>query len=151
MNKYLWAAVITILVAACARGGGETEDAFMKNWKEVAAAIKAQPGVTSAEARFGASDVIFVDVEVSHEAIVAAGVTTLDTGITPAMLGEATHPVQFRITVPALEGRYWWGEYDADAGRWTGIATHARPPHPDLEPHLNEATGTYVVALPAEG
>ena len=141
---------MTGLVAACARGG-EGEDAFMKVWEEVAVAIAARPGVTSAEARLGASDVIFVDVEVGHEAIVAGGVTALDTGITPAMLADAPHPVQFRITVPALDGRYWWGEYDADAGRWTGMATHAKQPHADLEPRLDEAAGTFVVALPAEG
>jgi hypothetical protein len=151
MKKYLILITITVLVAACARGGGEREDAVMKEWEDVAAAIAGRPGVTSAEARLGASDVIFVDVEVGREAIVAAGVTELDTGITPAMLAAAPHPVQFRITVPDLDGRYWWGEYDADLGRWTGMATHAKQPHPDLEPRLDEVTGTFVVALPAEG
>ena len=67
------------------------------------------------------------------------------------MLAEAPHPVQFRITIPDLDGRYWWGEYDAELGRWTGIATHAKQPHQDLEPYVDEAAGTFVVALPAEG
>jgi hypothetical protein len=150
MSKYLILIATTVLVAACARGG-EGEDAVMKEWEEVAAAIAARPGVTSAEARLGASDVIFVDVEVGREAIVAGGVTDLDTGITPAALAAAPHPVQLRVTVPELDGRYWWGEYDAELGRWTGMATHAKQPHADLEPRLDEATGTFVVALPAEG
>jgi hypothetical protein len=123
----------------------------MESWEDIAAALEARPEVTLAEARLGASGVIFVDVEIDHEAVAAGGISALDTGITAAALAAAPYPVQLRITVPALEGRYWWGEYDAQAGKWVGMATHARPPHPDLEPRLDEVTGTFVVALPAEG
>jgi hypothetical protein len=149
VKKNLLAATVFILLAAAA-WAGEAEDSLMGRWEDVAAAIAARPAVTSAEARLGASGVIFVDVEVGHGAIVAGGVTYLDTGITPAMLAAAPHPVQLRVTIPDLDGRYWWGEYDADLARWTGMATHAKAPQPDLEPYLDEATGTFVVALPAE-
>jgi hypothetical protein len=153
MEKYLLALAMPLALASCAggRGGEEAGEDVMKSWEEVAAAMAERPGVASAEARLGASDVIFVDVEIDHRAAGAAGVAELDTGITPAMLAAAPHPVQFRVTVPALEGRYWWGEYDKDTGSWVGMATHAKAPHADLEPRLEEATGTFVVALPAEG
>ncbi len=153
MEKYLLALALPLALASCAgsRGGEEAGEDVMKDWEEVAAAMAVRPAVASAEARLGASDVIFVDVEIDHGAAVAGGITELDTGITAAMLAAAPHPVQFRVTVPALEGRYWWGEYDKDTGGWVGMATHAREPHADLAPRLEEATGTFVVALPVEG
>jgi hypothetical protein len=152
MRAHASFATLALLAAAFAPApGGEAEEAFMKPWEEVAAALAARPEVSSAEARLGASGVIFLDVEIDHEAAVAGGVSTLDTGVTPAMLAAAPGPVQLRVTVPALGGRYWWGEYDADAGSWVGMATHAQAPHADLEPRLDETSGRFVVALPSEG
>ena len=150
MRNYLCVIALAALACAPGRAAGE-EEAAMKPWEEIAEAMASEVAVSKAEARLGASGVIFVDVEIDHQAVAAGGISTLDTGITAAALAAATHPVQLRITVPALEGRYWWGEYDAKTGKWVGMATHARPPHPDLEPRLDEATGTFVVALPAEG
>ncbi len=121
----------------------------MKPWEVMV--LAAWPGVSSAEAWLGASGVILSDVDINHEPVVAGGVSTHDTGLTPAMLAAAPRPVQFRVTVPALAGRYRCYEYDADAGSWVGMATRALAPHADLEPRLDEASGTFVVALPAEG
>lgn len=153
MEKYLLALALPLALASCAggRGGEEAGEDVMKSWEEMAEALASDAAVSNAEARLGASDVIFVEVEIDHNAAVAGGRPELATGITPAMLAEAPHPVQFRVTIPALEGRYWWGEYDKDTGKWVGIATHAKAPHPDLEPYFNEAAGTYVVTLPVEG
>jgi hypothetical protein len=152
MRAYALFATLALLAAPfVAAPVGEAEEAFMKPWEDAAAALAARPGVSSAEARLGASGIIFLEVEIDHEAVVAGEVSTLDTGLTPAMLAAAPAPFQFRVTVPALGGRYWWGEYDAGTGTWVGMATHAQIPHADLEPRLDEASGTFIVALPAEG
>jgi hypothetical protein len=152
MAKYVFALALPLVVAggAAAQGGGEPPEDFMERWEALASRLATRPGI-AAQARLGASEVIFVDVTVDHGAVVAEGVAELDTGFSPALLAGAPHPVQFRITIPALEGRYWWGEYDRESGRWVGMATQAQAPHPDLEPYLEEATGTFVVALPTEG
>jgi hypothetical protein len=138
------------LACGSVNSAGE-EEAAMNTWEETAAAIASKAGVAKAEARLGASGVIFLEVEIDHEATVAGGVTVLDTGITPAALAASAEAVQLRITIPALQGRYWWGEYGAAAGKWVGIATHAQAPHPDLEPRLDEDSGTFLVVLPVEG
>ncbi|UCH78311.1 MAG: hypothetical protein JSU81_11420 [Candidatus Coatesbacteria bacterium] len=152
MGKHLLALALPLVVAcgAAGKGGGEPPEDFMEPWEALAARLATRPGV-AAEARLGASEVIFVDVTVDHGAVVAESLAELDTGLSPELLNRAPHPVQFRITIPALEGRYWWGEYDRENGNWVGMATHAQAPHPDLEPRLAEATGTFVVALPTEG
>lgn len=153
MRRYLFALTLPLVVACGAGGksGDQPPEDFMEPWEALASRLTTRPGVAAAEARLGASEVIFVDVTIDHGAVVAEGITELDTGLSPAVLSQAPHPVQFRITIPALEGRYWWGEYDRESGRWVGMATHAQAPHADLEPRLAEATGTFVVALPAEG
>lgn len=152
-EKYLLTLALPFALASCAggRGGEEAGEDVVKSREEMSKAPASDAAVSNAEARLGASGVIFVDVEIDHEAAAAGGISALATGITPEMLAEAPHPVQFRVTIPALEGRYWWGEYDKDTGSWVGIATHAKAPHPDLEPYFDEAAGTYVVALPVEG
>jgi len=152
MPKYVLALALPLAVAygAGADSGGEPPEDYMEQWEALASRLATRPGI-AADARLGASEVIFVDVTVDHGAVVAAGLAELDTGLSPELLRQAPHPVQFRITIPALEGRYWWGEYDREAGKWVGMATHAQAPHPDLEPRRKEATGTYVVALPTEG
>jgi hypothetical protein len=152
MAKYLLALTLPLIFAcgAAGQGGSEPQEGFMEQWEELAARLATRPGI-AAEARLGASEIIFVDVTVDHGAVVAEGFAELDTGLSSELLARAPHPVQFRITIPALEGRYWWGEYDRESGRWIGMATHAQAPHTDLEPRWKEATETFVVALPTEG
>ncbi len=107
MEKYLLALALPLALASCAggRGGEEAGEDVMKSWEEMAEALASDAAVSKAEARLGASDVIFVEVEIDHKAAVAGSRQELATGITPAMLAEAPHPVQFRVTIPALEGR----------------------------------------------
>ncbi|UCE26137.1 MAG: hypothetical protein JSW52_07155 [Candidatus Coatesbacteria bacterium] len=144
--------LLPLVFMGYARSSDGADEDPMEVWNDLADELRRQPGVTNVELFPTKSSNLFVGIELSHAAIVAGPVDTLDTGITPTMCEESPLRIEIRIQIPDLDVRQWWGFYEAGTKAFVdtqyGVTFGG---HPDLRPELSDETGTFVVRLPCEG